>query len=211
MEGFEKWNNYEIGKVAFINARREHPHRDIFVKYVIENHDSVVEIGAGELIEYQSIIKEKPIKYTIVDVSDTFCDYAEKFPDVKIEKIAMEKAKDKVEKHDIVYAASVLEHTSDIYSTLDSLMSMAGEFHFVMFKWSYSGGLDSRYHKKRKYWTTIFNINNLLSEIRKRGTIDYLNLCTKDGKVIDFKEYSKGKKGNHRTGDYLIIRGKTSK
>ncbi len=213
MKNYEKWNKYKIGGITWINNRKFHPHRTYFVNYVLNNVSSVIEIGPGEMIEYQSIVeKNKEIDYAIVDVSELFITNCKrKFPDVKIYKIPLEELdKDKVSKiYDVVYVASVLEHSKSVKLAIKKLMSIAKRFHFVMFKWSYDGGLKSTYRHKKKYWSSSFNINKLFNEIKKWGSIDICKVAMQDGRIIDFDEFSKGRKGKCRTGDYLMIGGET--
>ena len=74
MEGYERWNKYEIGNIHFVNKHKGHPSRKIYIDYVVDNCNSVVEIGPGELVEYQKIRELKnDIDYTVVDVWELFC------------------------------------------------------------------------------------------------------------------------------------------
>jgi len=208
MNKYSKWNYHKIGQTSFVNHNRNHPHRNLFVDWVINNASSVIEIGPGELIEYQDIRKQKDIEYTIVDVSDVYVDYCSKhFPEIKIIQSSIEDLKTRL-RFDVVYAASLLEHMRDIKLALRNMIKLADRFHFVMFKWSYEGNLQSYYKKKKKYWSTKFNIWKLLDEISKLGNIESTQLVCRNGNIRDFEEYSQGKVGEHRTGDYLVIRGK---
>ena len=86
MEDYSKaWDKYEIGKVKFINRRREHPCRKAFVDFVSkEGFNNILEVGGGELIEAQSILKIKPlIKYYVVDVSKVFLKFSKSIKGVK--------------------------------------------------------------------------------------------------------------------------------
>lgn len=205
MRGYEKWSNYTIGKIQFVNATYEHPHRNVFVKWAIDHADSVIEVGPGELIEYESIKKQKRIRYTIVDVSDLFIkNCRSKFPEIEVVRTPVEDLDLDIE-FDIVYAASLLEHLRDIRVGIKRLIGAAKNFHFVMFKWSYSGDLESHYGKG--YWSSSFNISLLLDEIEKFGTTEYKRVACKNGDMVDFEEYSKGRTGSHRNGDYLMIHG----
>lgn len=210
MKNYEKWNQYKVGKIEWINKRRQHPHRQWFVDYIIDNASSVLEIGPGELIEYQKIKEQKKIEYAIVDVSDLFLkNCSSKFPEVKTFQLPMEDLSlEKIGKlYDIVYVASVLEHSRNIKLALRSLMSVAKRFHFVMFKWSYGGSLESVYIKKKKYWSTSFSIYELMKEINQVGQIDRCFVMKKNGEIVSFENYSRGRTGECRTGDYLIISG----
>ena len=213
MKDYEKWSKYELGKITWINNRVSHPHRKYFVNYVINNASSVIEVGPGEMIEYQMISSEKDIDYAIVDVSELFIGNCTKnFSNVRIYKMPMEElSPDKVDQiYDVIYVASVLEHSKDVRLAVKSLMSVAKRFHFVMFKWSYDGNLKPTYHKKKKYWSSSFDIHKLLKEIVQWGKIDLCAVALEDGGIVDFKEYSKGRTGECRTGDYLMIGGTTN-
>ena len=211
---YEKWNKYTIGKVPFINHNYDHPHRQAFVDYVLNNDiNSVIEIGPGELLEYQSINQVKHINYAVVDISDVFLHNCQQScPEITTIKTSMEELTlDPMIHYDVLYAASVLEHTKNIKVALENIMKVARSFYFVMFKWRYDGNSDlvSNYNKKKKYWTTLFNIWALLEEIKKHGEIEHINMIMKQsGEVVDFEEYSQDKTSIHRTGDYLIIQGK---
>jgi hypothetical protein len=207
---YEKWNKYTTGNVAFINNRRGHPCRKVFTDYVRErNIKSIIEVGAGEMIEYQSLKDIPDLKYTVVDVSDVFLSNCkEKHP--KVIRIQAPYEEFKSPECELIYGCGVLEHSRDIREGLANLIQSSEEFFFTMFKWSYSknNGLKSHYDK-RKYWTTSFTIGALLREVEKHGEITSTNMCMKDtGELIDFDTYSKNKSGHHRTGDRLIIQGK---
>ena len=62
-------------------------------------------------------------------------------------------------------------------------------------------------NKKKKYWSTSFNIHKLISEIGKIGKIDQCVVAKQEGKLMDFDSFSVGRTGECRTGDYLVISG----
>ena len=204
-----RWSQFKIGKVNWIENNRAHPHRNIFEDYVIKSCNSVIEVGPGELIEYGNIIKKKKIDYTIVDISDSFLkNCQEKYPNVRIIKASMEKFT--VEKRaDVIYAASVLEHSPDLLVTLQNMMKSARNFHFVMFKWKDNGDSISAYHKKKQYWSTSFGLNAITSEIEQHGNIEYMKLVYKQSGKIENYQINADSTNVHRTGDYLIIHGST--
>jgi len=209
IRGYEKWDNYKIGSIKWINSRRGHPHRKLFVDQS-KHAASILEIGPGEMIEYQQIKLENPdVKYAIVDVSDLFIEHCQfTFPEVDAFKMQMEDiSEESVGRYEVVYVASVLEHSKDVKAAIQRLISVSDNFHFVLFKWRYDGGLTSDYNKKKKYWSTSFNIHMLLDEISKWGHVSSCDVVSQEGNVIDFLEFSKGKSGECRTGDYLVIRG----
>ncbi len=211
---YDKWNKYKLGEIAFVEKNKKHPHRSMFVKSVIDNYDSVIEIGPGEMLEYQQISAHKDVDYAVVDVADLFLNNCEKkFPKVSRIKCAIEdvnwRKAGKI--YDVVYVASVIEHTRDVRLALQNMMGLAKNFHFVMFKWSYDGNLTSSYKENKQYWSSLFNIRMLMKEINKHGLIEGAVVVSKStGKVTDFAKYSKNKSGEHRTGDYLVLKGKTN-
>lgn len=205
MRGYEKWDKYEIGKAKFINNTRFHPHRKILEDYVVNNFNSVIEVGSGELIEYQNIAKRKNIRYAVVDVSDTFCKYATQF-NIIVHKGAAEYITID-EKYELLYAASIIEHTDNVDSFLRNTAKMSDYFHLVLFKWSYDGDLSPSYNHKSKYWSSSFNINMLMDAIKTYGRITSTMICMPNSVCCDFKDYSKDKVGQHRNGNYLIIQG----
>lgn len=214
---YQKWNNYKIGEIKFINVRKNHPHRKIFVDYVIKHCKTVLEIGPGEMIEYQMISKQKSIKYSIIDVSDVFLkNCREKYPDVKTTKCPIELLKTH-NKFDVVYACDVLEHTFNIKIAIKNIMLSANNFHMVMFKWSYvksSMMPNWRISNNAKYWTTCYNIWKILKEFGRYGKIEYVKVCLeKTGEFIDLDDFAKFSMNRgeltHRGGDRLIIHGKS--
>lgn len=208
MKNYEKWEKYELGNVAFINKTKDYLHKRDFVKHVIDNDlQSVIEIGPGELIECGRILEANTnVHYSIVEVSDLFIQNCKsKFPDVNIVRSPVEDIVD-VTRHDIVYLSAVIEHSRDVKAFIEKAMTLGKQFYFVMFKWSYEGGLDSVYNKKKKYWSSWFNVNRIIDEISNHGTIERLELA-QGNEFVDFVQYSRGKSGKHRTGDYLIIKG----
>lgn len=209
VSGYEKWDKYQIGSIKWINSRRDHHHRQVFVDQS-KDASSILEIGPGEMIEYQQIKQLNPdVRYAIVDVSDLFIDYCKStFPEVSTFKMQMEDISEEVVgRYEVVYVASVLEHSKDVKAAIQRLISVADRFHFVLFKWRYDGGLASNYNKKKKYWSTSFNIHLLLDEMSKWGSVDSCQVVSPDGKVVDFSDFSKNKRGECRTGDYLVVTG----
>ena len=212
--GYEKWSNYTIGEIPWVNKNATHPHREVFIQDVIKNHDSVIEVGPGELLECQRIAQRKKVDYGVIDVSELFLENCNKnFPDVKtycspVEDISQKKVGGY--KRDIVYAASVIEHLKDVDQAIKNMLSIARHFHFVMFKWNYKGKqLVPHYHPQREYWTSVFNIKLVLDVIRQYGHIEYTQLIKKKtGKRINFSDYHPlSSKRTHRTGDYMMIHG----
>ena len=220
-----KWSMHKPGSVTWINNNDTHPLRKIFASYVIKNNlSSVIEIGPGELVEYSMIKKDNPdIKYTIVDLSISFMHFCkENYPEVsRIYAIADEPNVlwDEIkEKHDIVYCCSVLEHLYDVRNFVENMKKSANEFYFAMFKWSEQGGISPHLVEGKRYYSTCRNINMLLELISEYGNIEETFIVQKrDGEKIDFDEYRQykkyfaGKKKCHRTGDYLVIKGKFNK
>lgn len=208
-------SRYKIGGITFINNRREHPHRRAFADWVVGTDEvqSVLEAGPGEMVEYQLISEKKPdINYSIVDVSSMFIENCkEKYPNVATYQMPLEKL-DIFEKQqfDCVYQCSVFEHSPDVAKAIKNFMYPGKLFHFVFFKWSYEGDLSVLYDAKKKVCSSCFNIWKVMKEMEKHGNIEHASVCMKEtGEMVPFDEFSKGKKGNHRSGDYLILRGRT--
>lgn len=210
------WDKYKIGTANHINLNQNHPYHKIFADFAIERTDSVIEVGPGELIEYQLIKERKPIKYTIVDISTVFINNCRKeYPEIKIVECSMEKLDSKnIEIHDMIYASSCLELSWDIKTTLHNLLCLAREFYFVMYKWNYIGDLTSTFSVELGYWSTWFNIYSLFEEIEKFGKIENRFIIKENGQTIDFDKYqpnSKNKGGDSKLkhADYLVIYGQT--
>ncbi len=213
MHGYRKWN-YKVGSAHFINVHRNHPHIDVAVDVMMQPHiKSVIEIGPGEMLEYQRVKCQKELDYTIIDVSDTFIEHCkEKFPEVKRIQSSIETAKIK-KRADLVFVSSVLEHVDDISKVMPRIISMADRFHFVMFKWVYDrGGLESKFVTTKlgeKFYSTTFNIHMLLKLIREHGDIEYTKVAVNDTReILDFEEYRKGLSGEDRCGNRLLINGR---
>lgn len=208
---YEKWNNYTIGNIPWINSRKSHLCRKKFIDYVSNSSfKNILEVGAGEVIEGQ-IIREvdKDINYNILDVSDTFLENA-KILGFKVFKGEMHNTNFKDKQFDLVYLTSVLEHSPDIEKTFKEFKRISKNFYFTMFKWrTKTGGLKSDFHNKRKYFTSVFNINKLLALLAEYGSINRLFICTEKGKVVNFSKYKKQFKNVdlHRNGNYLSIVG----
>lgn len=215
MIDYSKWNKYEIGKIPWVNSRKDHLSKHKYVEYILnQNIDNILEVGGGEVLEAQEIRKIKPdINYTILDVSDTFLKNA-KEKGFNVIKGEMNKTNFENNKFELVYFCSVLEHSPDLESTFKELKRISKFFYFTMFKWKFkSGGLKSHFHKKRKFFTTEFNINKLIKLIENYGDIRQLFICTLDNKVIDYYQYIKKYKklDVHRNGNFLSIIGKFRK
>lgn len=204
-----RWDTYKVGSVEWININRNHPRRQMFVDFAKEKATSIIEIGAGELIEYNMLRQLKSVEYTVIDISKSFTkNCLNKFPEVcvinnNIEDCLIHKSVD------LIYAASVIEHTYDITKFLDNVLdsSVAKYFYISMFKWSYDGNLKSQYNKKKDYWSSYFNVFRVLDEIASRRTIDYCKVVSPTGNIIDFHDFVKNKRGKQRDRHCLIIRG----
>jgi len=211
---YDKWNKYEIGNVPWVNSRKDHISRKTFINYIIKgNYKNILEIGAGEAIEAQEIIKRKPdINYTIMDVSDTFLDYVKSLGINGI-KGEMHNTQFKDKEFDIVYLASVIEHSPNLILTFRELRRISKEFFITMFKWRMKGKdeLKSRFIERRKFYSTVFNIDSLFNLIKKHGVINHKTISTKKGKIIFYDDYIKKLKPSideHRNGNNLSIIGK---
>ncbi len=215
---YNYWDNrrdYEIGKIKFIDGTRKYLHREFVVDRIIKSDHikTILEVGPGEMVEYQAIAKNRPdIKYSIADVALLFINNCrKKYPDVDTYRIPLERL-DSFERYhfDCVYQASVFEHSADVRKAIKNCIHISKEFYFSFFKWRWTGGgLESKYYPRKNLYSTSFNMRNIIKEIELYGTIDYAYICLKNGKkLIPFKEFAKGKKGEYRSGNYLVIHGK---
>ena len=130
---YNKWNNYEIGNVVWINARKEHLSKIKFVEYIVSsNYKNILEIGAGEVIEGQQIRKQRSdIKYTVLDVSDTFLRNVRELGFIGV-KGEMHNTGFKDKEFDLVYLASVIEHSPDLEKTFRELQRISSSFYITM-------------------------------------------------------------------------------
>jgi len=207
-----KWNNYVIGKIPFVINTAGHAFRDNYAHYILENNiKSVIEFGGGEMLEYQKI-RGQGIDYTSVDVSSTFLgNCRKKYPEVHRIKCEVEKfSNDK--SYQLAYASMILEHTSDVGAAVKNIINAGEEFYLVMFRWKYGGDLKPAFQSKKRYYSSSFNIRQLIKVIEEQAIIT--NLCVTDNKTgicTDFDKYNeklpKMHKKVHRTGNYLIIQG----
>ena len=210
------WDNrgYKIGDIKFINSRRDHPHREFFVNWVANSPHikSILEVGPGEMVEYERIAKLRPdIKYSISDVALMFLNNCkQKHPNVNAHQIPLERLnKFKKGEFDCIYQASVFEHSADVAKAIKNCIHIAKEFHFVFFKWKWTGGIQSKYYQSKNLYSSNFNIWRIIDEIKKYGTIEYTNVCmNRTGKIVPLEKFAKGKRGSHRSGNYLMIHGR---
>ena len=216
---FAKWEDYTPGEVKFAEDRKNHPQRKMFVDEVISNkYKSVLEIGAAELYECEEILKQKPdINYTVVDVSKVFLDSCRKrFPNVNTVQSPMELL-DLDKRFDVAYLCQVLEHSYDIKLAIRNILTFCRNFHFVLFKWSFTGDLIPNWvvsHTGQRYWTSYYNIWKILREIGLYAKVNYAKVCLNTGELIDLDEaakykYTKGIQHVRGDGVRLIIKGKT--
>lgn len=210
MDGYDKWNRYKIGDITWIKGK-DRPHRKVFVDMVLKADDivSVIEVGPGEMLEYQMLKDKKAgLRYAVVDVSDLFLrNCAEQYPDVVRYQVPMEEMSTVVPgDFDMVYVSSVIEHTNDIHKCLKNIIGAAKNFYFSLFKWSHDGDLVPQFNSKKEYWSTSFNIHDLLEAIRQYGDIDFMNILIPSGEFVPFDVCCKEASGHQR--GCLVIRGK---
>ncbi len=209
-----KWNLYKIGKISWINNRRKHPSRKLFVDWVRKHEfKSVLEIGAGELIE--AIQLKDEVDYLVTDVSKVFLAEAEK-QGVNNKKSCM-CLLDLPKRYDVVYMNSVLEHTPNITKTLAAMKKHSKHFFITLFKWSYNGDKKMRaIHRSTGggYFSTSFDIDMLFYILKKMGRIKGTYIThMKIKEVVKYKDHhntldlSSSKEYKHRDGRYLTIYG----
>ncbi len=209
---YTKWNNYEIGSVPWINLRKSHLSKLKYIDHIINSKfKNILEIGAAEAIEAQEIRKHRDdINYTLLDVSDTFLEYVRGIGFTAI-KGEMHNTNLGDKEFDLVYLASVLEHSPDLNKTFKELQRISRAFYFTMFKWRMKGKkIKSNYVEKRKYFSSEFSIDKVLGLLKNHGDIEQMFICTKDNKYIEYDEYLKelGDVNKHRNVNYLSIIGK---
>jgi len=215
-EWLNYWDSrYEVGNIKFIDNRRNHPCRKFFADWVINSPQikSILEAGPGEMVEYNLIVKERPdIKYSIIDVAKIFIkNCKKKYPSVRTYLIPLEELNLFKEKQfDCVFQTAVFEHSSDVIKAIKNFMYVGKTFHFVFFQWSFGGTLIPRYFPEKKLFSSKFNIRLIMREIEKYGDIEYATICMNEtGELVPFDKFSERKKGYWRSGDYLMIHGKT--
>ena len=108
---------------------------------------------------------------------------------------------------DCLYQSSVFEHSANVRTAIKNCIYISKEFHFVFFKWRWTGGgLNSKFYPTKKLYSSVFNIWNIIEEIKLYGIIEDPYICMKKtGKKIPFKQFSCGKKGNHRDFETTLI------
>ena len=116
-----KWDKYKIGKVEWINNRRSHPARRLFMDHVeqYESIKSILEVGGGELVEAISIKQfREDIEYTVSDISDTFLTYCRSLDKLNCVKGDMCELPFEDKSFDLFFVSSVLEHSPDVVKTI---------------------------------------------------------------------------------------------
>jgi len=207
MQGYEYWDKYKAGETKFIEVNRDHPRRRFFAEYVLNQEiESVLEIGPGEMIEYQMIRERKPdIDYTVVDVSQGFIDNCkEQYPNVTaihadVNRLNIDRD------FDIIHVASVLEHMKNVSGVIGRLIKAAKRFHISMFKWKYAGRSKSTYINN--HWSSTYNINDIFQMISKYGEIEDAIMISRDGNLRDLRKYARGRTNYQRDGRHAVIMG----
>lgn len=206
-----KWEKYEIGNISFIKNSAEHANRKAFVDYAIKNKPtSILEIGAGECLEAQEILKTLSCPYSVCDCSDVFLEHANNIESISAIKGDMLSMPIEDKSHDLLYCRDIIEHSPDLNNTFKEMSRVSNRFYISMFKWKMkSGSVKSSYHDQKHYFTSSFNIDKVISLINSYGTLDSSTICSrKQGVVTPFENYRKKFKGDeHRTGDSLILQG----
>jgi len=212
----KKWNKYKIGEVEWINNRKEHPARKIFIDYVEkdESIQSIIEVGGGELVEATAIKKfREDLEYTAVDISDVFLGYCNSLNKFNCVRGDMCELPFEDKSFDLFFVSSVLEHSPNVAKTISEAARVSDRFVLTLFKWRMiSGGLESNYHTKKKYYTTLFNIDAIIDSIESvGGKFECKLMSSPDGDVSDFDEYRKSySEDKHRNGSYLTLIGEWS-
>ncbi len=227
MRGFEKWDMHNVGDIEWVNSSKRHPHRNHFIKYVLDDNSicNILEIGGGELIEAISIVKKnKKVKYTVSDVSSSFLQHANKIKRIRSIQTSMDNLPFNDNEFDLVYLSSVVEHTPDIKKTIKELSRVSSRYYLTMFKWKMKTGdlvshrMEKIYKttllKRRKsipYYSTMFNLPSILSLLKDNGSIDEIHVSINDrDSVMPYEDYKKTfikDSDEWRSGDRLNIIG----
>jgi hypothetical protein len=164
------------------------------------------------MIEYQLISKERPdIKYAISDVSNIFINNCkEKFPEVETYRMPVEQLNELNKEFDCVYQCAVFEHSLNVRAAIRNCINLGKIFHFVFFRWRWKGGgLKPRLFESKNFYSSTYNIWQILKEIEKYGQIDYTNVINNKGDIYSLEEYRKiSKRIKQRDGSWLAIHGR---
>jgi len=205
------WDNLKVGEIPWVRRKKSHPVRDRFVRYCINTMPaSIIEIGAGECIEADEIRKVMPkIRYEIVDIATPFIECARK-KGYLVHVAPMDNTKIETKAFELLYLAGVLEHSREISFAVEELARISQRFYISMFKWKMiSGGLDA--NTEKGYYSTEYNIEDIIRQISRRGIIDYIEAVTVDGKVRAWKEYRAERElyhtDRHNNNTYLSVVG----
>jgi hypothetical protein len=207
-----KWDNYTIGKIPWINSRRERIKTCPFIQHACRSlrNTTILEVGGGELIEAQEIKKLRPdIYYQVVDVSKTFIDNAKGVVDSVLwgdfEKIHFDVGCF----YNIIYMNHVLEHMENVSNVINKVLQLGESYHITMFKWRfYGGGLKSKWDGRNGYWSTAFNIYDIIKCFG--DTVSDIYITDKDNKKYNWDVYRKKMKSVelHRDRNhYLHLEG----
>ena len=214
MKDFKKWSKHRVGDIKWVNKHRDHPHRSHFIDYIQKRDDisKIVEIGGGEMIEAKELIKDKNINYTVVDVSSSFLENAKKIKRLTCIEASMHDLPFKDKEFDLIYLSSVIEHSPDIIGTIKELSRTSKFYYITMFKWKMkTGGLISQYRNKKKYYSTVFNLPSIISELSKYGDVVDMNVSlTNSNTTVSYEDYKNNiilDADKWRNGDRLNIIG----
>jgi hypothetical protein len=215
-KSYTYWDNrYKVGEINFIKTSAQNLQRKFFIDWLskADHVKSILEVGPGEMLEYQSIRSKRPdIKYAISDVSMIFIENCkQKYPAVDTYRVSLEELDTINKEFDCIYICQVLEHSVNIRKAIKNAVNIAKEFHFVFFKWRWrGGGLESKYYESKNLCSTEFNIWKIIDEIKKHGNIEYSNVISRKGNTHTLKEYQdlKGtKRSRQRDRNWLAIHG----
>ncbi|MEK6881466.1 MAG: methyltransferase domain-containing protein [Nanoarchaeota archaeon] len=213
MTDYSKWDNYSIGNIHYVKEHRDNIARIAFIDYILKNDiDNILEIGPGELIEAQEILKQKKVKYSVLDVSKTFLKHCESLNIVECFEGEMHKTTFLDKQFNLVYMSSVIEHTPDLNKTISELSRISKTYYITMFKWFMkSGDLDITYSESKKFYSSTFNIFKLLDLLQKSSIIHKKIIGMKQENImIDFDDYVKNMDNSidlHRNGNHLSVIG----
>jgi ubiquinone/menaquinone biosynthesis C-methylase UbiE len=118
-KSYTYWDNrYKVGEINFIKTSAQNLQRKFFIDWLskADHVKSILEVGPGEMLEYQSIRSKRPdIKYAISDVSMIFIENCkQKYPAVDTYRVSLEELDTINKEFDCIYICQVLEHSVNI-------------------------------------------------------------------------------------------------
>lgn len=106
---FPRRSKYVAG-MTITTPTPESPVRKIIVEEALKSGDTVLDGGCATCIDYE-LFKDTEIKYTGVDITDKFLDYAKQlYPEIDVRHASIINLPFLDESYDTVYFKSIIEH-----------------------------------------------------------------------------------------------------